>query len=343
MDKNKFLEFFSSINQTQKYFDVERFYKEKYSENSPVKLRVSYQENSNELKNAIVKNLAINPFFRERPKYLWSDLEKFYNFVHSEESDDNHIARLVFLLHLSKGNLNKVNFIFLLNRFETISIIDTNDANRFDPYFFRLFDLFEKLKSNEALKNKIYDTIRLTGWTEIDFNFNQLVLVFFDSEIEKLYGYAGVNKIYVNYLELLEFMNILKCSNIGNNVDRILDFEFVRIFIHEVSHVILRSSTKNLNVSTPKIEKDTTTKPLIKILELGQQMEKVFFKDRIDWKQSFMSKSFNFGYCCQFFDEFFEGKIPSFDFKKAGVKAKKDKGVLMCIDCDFDNVWPSIE
>ncbi|RNA37863.1 hypothetical protein BpHYR1_023111 [Brachionus plicatilis] len=111
---------------------------------------------------------------------------------------------------------------------------------------------------------------------------NELKLNFVSCEIPGLKGYAGLNSIFFSKYE---FIN----ENDHSAFD-ILKLEFTRFFAHEVCHVIIRQVLRDINVSTPKLERSNK----LNIFEAGIYSEETFFCKRIDWIASFSSNEFMF-------------------------------------------------
>lgn len=108
------------------------------------------------LRDAIVSNLGFNPYFYKFD-FLHQELAKLHKILINSQNlvlNQNQIAQLIFLLHLSKANINDKNtwnYFFL--HLETIIIIETNEL----LHKIGLNEFFHQLKNCKKFTDKILD------------------------------------------------------------------------------------------------------------------------------------------------------------------------------------------
>ena len=89
-------------------------------------------------------------------------------------------------------------------------------------------------------------------------------LAYFSTQISQLYGFAGINEIYLN-IQLLNlfYLNLSKKYQHDDKIT-ILNLIFAKIVVHEITQVALRYTSNDFNISTPTFnnqsDKETTLK-----------------------------------------------------------------------------------
>ena len=124
--------------------------------------------------------------------------------------------------------------------------------------------------------------------------------------------------------------------------------------MHEATHVALRSTLEDFNVSSPplyaaslmKNERSSgyatsTVDPKLGFIEAGVLAEKELFGCRIDWKKS--DQNINAVYLNEFLGKFLNEKEMEFDAKKSGVSVNYSEPICMAIDMIFEEELPSFE
>ena len=136
---------------------------------------------------------------------------------------------------------------------------------------------------------------------QLNYDINQTKVTYFECEIDGLKGYAVINEIYINLLEQdVLYTKLLRILSEENSI-LVLKMNFLRLILHEMTHVALRATTQDFNPSTPTLidESNKNSKEKIKNCQAGILAEKKFFSVRIDWFQS-ARKGLNFNYCQTF-------------------------------------------
>ncbi|RNA24754.1 hypothetical protein BpHYR1_000448 [Brachionus plicatilis] len=200
---------------------------------TPKKLRLNpnaeQKSLEDELKNAIISNLGLNPYFYK------------FDFRHEQ----NQFVQLIFLLHLSKANIDDKgswnNFFLAL---QSIKIIDTNESILKKE----LDEFMHQLKKCNKFTDKILAVGQeMSGIENIVANFEDLKINFISSSIPGLNGFSGINSIYINLTELLRKHNVLTNSVYEDKAQILVKFECLRLFVHESCHVLIRQSLNDLN------------------------------------------------------------------------------------------------
>ncbi|RNA17781.1 hypothetical protein BpHYR1_036095 [Brachionus plicatilis] len=273
--------------------DFAKFKQDKLVTATPQKVKISPLDSLNmigfQMRNAIISNLSLNSFFLLKcSKIKCSLLKNLYDLLLNTRDAVNkdQLAQLIFLLHLSKSKIEEASewhYFF-------VKFISLSHENQIDFSFKESIEkLFDQLKSNIHVQQRLKRAVQnITGEVNLAFDMNkflinELKLNFVSCEIPGLKGYAGFNSIFVNIVELFskyEFIN----KNDHSAFD-ILKLEFTRLFVHEVCHVIIRQVLRDINVSTPKLERSKK----LNIFEAGIYSEETFFCKRIDWIASFSS------------------------------------------------------
>lgn len=339
MAAEQFIDFLKEVIESKNWdtvVDFAKFKQDKLVTNTPQKLKISPFDSVNligyQMRNAIISNLSLNSFFLLKcSKIKCRLLKNLYDLllITKNTINKNQFVQLIFLLHLSKSKIEEASeWHFFLIKFNSL----THDDQSFYSFKEQMEKLFDKLKSNNYVQKRLKRAVQeITDVVNFEFDLNKfltndLKLNFVSCEIPGLKGFAGFNLIFVNIVELSSKYEIIN-ENDHYALD-ILKLEFTRLFVHEVSNVIIRNVLKDINVSTPKLERSKK----LNIFEAGIYTEEIFFSKRIDWIASFSSNEFNKKYCLDFFINLLKDENVTFDFIKSGCIENKRESFLMAVD-----------
>lgn len=316
--------------------DFAKFKQEKLITTTPQKVKISPLDSVNligsQMRNAIISNLSLNSVFllkcsRIKCRFL-KNLDNIL-LITKDAVNKDQFVQLIFLLNLSKSKIEEASeWHFFLVKFVTLSQHDQNDYSFIEP----IEKLFDKLKSNIFVQKRLKRVVlEITDVLNFEFDLNQflsneLQLILFSCKIPGLKGFAGFNSIFVNIAELSSKYEIINGND--HSAFDLLKLEFTRLFVHEVCHVIIRKVFKDINFSTPKLERSKKSN----ILEAGIYSEETFFCKKIDWIASFSSNEFNRKYCLDFFLNLLKDENVTFDFIKSGCIENKRANFLMAVD-----------
>ena len=119
------------------------------------------------------------------------------------------------------------------------TIIITNHAT---DYIFseNLATVFQKLITNAQIIRIINEVIKKVTGKNSKYDISSTKLAYFSTQISQLYGYAGINEIYLN-IQLLNlfYLNLSKKYQHDDKIT-ILNLIFAKIVVHEITHVALR-------------------------------------------------------------------------------------------------------
>ncbi|RNA42195.1 hypothetical protein BpHYR1_049619 [Brachionus plicatilis] len=252
-------DFFDS-NQSETDLDFSKL-KEKLLLITPRKLKISPNDDPRsitlQMREAVVSNLAINPYFQQSSDFKFAIFKNLYNLLLTtgHMAEKQHFAHSVFMLHLSKSDTNtREEWSNFLQTFNTINLVENKNGELMNM----VQDFFRSLKANALVSNKIGECVgEIIGKNDLGFELNNflkdaLVLNFFECKISGVRGFAGIDSIYVNFDELLDLFNKLTELSFAKDIaSSITKLEFLRIYIHEVSHVVVRKCLNDFNISTP--------------------------------------------------------------------------------------------
>ncbi|RNA33217.1 hypothetical protein BpHYR1_014219 [Brachionus plicatilis] len=248
------------------------------------------------LRDAIISNFGFNPYFykfdfkREELAKLHKILVNSANLVLSH----NQIVQLIFLVHLSKANINDKNawnYFFL--HLETINVIEINDFLMVKE----LNEFLQQLKNCKKFTDKILDVAQeISGIEKIETDFSNFEINFISSLLPGLNGFSGINSIYINLTELTRKYNELKVSLDEARALNVLKLECL----------------------IPKLAKISATSSLP---EAGISAEENIFSHPIDWITSIII--FNYDYCIDYLTNLLNNEDVNFDFKKANFTIEK--------------------
>lgn len=269
-------------------------------------------------RNSIFKNLRLNQSFLEETIGGLNaiHLDDFFQTIQSSALNiDNHLkAQILLLLHFSKSKTDKSLYQYVFSSISSIQIVE-NPENDFINDLAIISDL----------------VLELTG-KELHYKIEETKLTYFNCRIVRLFGFAGLDEIYINlneqsslYSELIEYEN--------KNAILILKLNFVRLIVHEMVHVAFRATIKDFNASTPNQIKYSENRSLKNIShhEAGCIAEERLFNERIDWLKS-AKHGVNVEYCKAFLNSLLNGNKPVFDKNKANVKIDDSIPVCSAVD-----------
>jgi hypothetical protein len=249
-----------------------------------------------------------------------------------ENANENQQAQLFFLLHVSKSKWDFITTFFnKINKLQLISdsFLYKNEYNT----------LFDHLINNKYVKKIICKVVKDLSGKEITSDFNFCQVAYFDSNIFGLNGFAGMDKIYISYSNQEKLYILLgkyfKCEELV-----ILKCNFVRLFLHVMTDVILRRHLNDFNLSSPKISEEnideTQSFSYDKAIKDGLVAEKELFNAVIDWERSALSSKLNVAYCSSFMNSLLKEEEVSFNIELSGVVLNESEPTIMAADYNFD-------
>ncbi|CAF0743212.1 unnamed protein product [Brachionus calyciflorus] len=333
-----FTEYYENIPYDEKYIFFNRF-KEKYriNELSRIKLKTQHEIlfNMDKAKDTLITNLCMNESFLENDRFSKESFRKVYSLLKSNKHDKNQMARLIFLIHLSKSNVDYLTFSLFSKFFDSIELIDSFDDIFKNNGLSFLFDYFEELKTNRFIQNHIAQILREIFGKNIKLNFlRNLKISFFNCSVEKLRGFAGINRIYVGLRPFHTMINELRNNLRKDEIKLIIKLEFLRVFVNLTTHALLRSLKNDLNYWNPKNFNKFTNRNKTFRLELGYVAEEKIFEARINWLQSGLNENLN----VEKWYEFYEKVIVNQEFhshlklNQDGIIRKMNQNFIMGID-----------
>lgn len=339
MAAEEFIKFFeTSINET--IISFKNFFKlDFFTGSTPRKGEIKYSGDINNLikqvRNVIFTNLRLNKSFLRKPKYEREDIQPLYQLIKdtSDIINENQKAQLLLLLHLSKcGNAKKDTFRTFFNQIDSIKM-----ADGLNSFYQEAKCLFTNLLKNKRIQMVISDVVREISGSASKNDFNIIKFRYFRSKIVGLQGFAGVNEIFVSVNELDYKIDELEYYSDEEKL-KLFKLSFTALFIHEVTHVVLRSSMNDFNVSSLKAW-DTSNENVEEekrpsFVEAEIFAEKKLFKAVIDWEKSAES-NFNLVYCSDFLEKLFKNEPVDFDLDEANITISKAP-VLMAFDYSFE-------
>lgn len=174
----------------------------------------------------------------------------------------------------------QVSFEIIINILNNFWSMDTNvDQEKYSEYHSMFQTLIKSKNIIKTITNVMNELIE-----EIDkplYNYSNLKLIFFYSDFDTLGGFSGKDRIYINTRPFTRISNYKYFSSEVKEVE--LKLEFVRLFIHETSHVVLPYYLGNLNLSSPYLKNESNYKLKKSVTECGIESEKKNFQEVIDW------------------------------------------------------------
>ena len=341
----KFITFFESQTVTgtgTTEINLKEFLKDFFQHSTPVKdpvkFNISYglcdKQLVKQAKECILKNIYLNLYFLNilfDIKYLKPTYELFKQTTDSV--DNNQIARIIFLLHFSKSTLDEFNnFLAILSGLNSIVIVS-------DFKFRHQFrEIYEKILKNSYLKQCIQQVIESIIGACSNYKFEETKCVYFTSSyilpgITGLHGFAGVDSIYINQDMISNIYNRLSKLYTLEEKLTILKINFVRLVIHETTHVALQYTKNDLNMSSP-FKKNIINSNSCNIDEAGVMAENKVFKGRIDWLKT-GEKKLDLKFCTDFLKELENNRKPEFNVNLDEIVLRKAQVKTMAIDMDL--------
>ena len=213
MAAEAFINFFEKLPKDVKLIKLQDFFKSYFSVTTPIKMKINYSDNINncikEARNCIIRNWSINPFFLIEDGFEREMVQSICELLVStkEQADDNQIAQIIFLLHLSKSNLDCKNIPFFYSFYGNIKTIklQTSIKLQINENEVTLNDfscLFSMLSKSKIIQNLVNKVVKNICTREPNFDYNSCKLAYFNSDLVELNGFAGINQIYVSSSEI---------------------------------------------------------------------------------------------------------------------------------------------
>ena len=345
MAANSFIDYVRNIKKDNDSINVENFFKSYCLNSTPIKMKMKYHDNVQdsikEARNCIISNLNLNIYFQKKA-YKLSRIEEICRVLSEsqENANDDQQAQIIFLLHLSKAkfDFNEIKYFeYFFGLIRSIQM-KTKEFQYKDEYDV----LFNSLKNNKIIKKIVCDIVYDISRKKVNYDFNLCNIEYFESKIAGLNGFAGFNKIYISKSEqfnLYEFSGFSSTKYTEAEKFVILKCNFTRTLLHEMTHVILRKTLNDFNMSSPKTYEATsqlsTTITNETAIEAGILAEKRLFNERIDWKMSAKSEHLNLAYCSSFIEKLFVEQDDTFDFRLAGVVLNDSAILIMGVDINI--------
>ena len=333
------------------YYFQKNFFNDFFSNKTPTKDKILTETNelviASNARNSIFKNLYLNESFRKADKcgFIAESLVPLYNIIKSskESIDENKVAQLLFILHVSKGDFSNEAFKLIFQEVDQLKIITPNTNNEAIPVV-EMNDFFKLLMKNKRVLKIISETVKEISNTDLAYDISSTKLKYFKIKLDELKGFAGVDTIYLNLIKLKYFWNQLDSLNYSLE-DIIIFFKlsFTRLVIHELAHVALRNTIKDFNLSAPVIFLSSNKIKNSTIMEAGIIAEKKVFKERIDWDKT-IENGFNIEYCKNFLNSFLKYDLDEnvdleFNLEISKVTLNLNNPIFMAIDSgDFSKV-----
>ena len=310
---------------TNKSFSFKTFFKKYYGpDKTPIKDKMQFGNNTNEIlilksaRNIIFKNLSLNKAFllaeEESPRSIAQKREVYeqLNLLMINTKDEisaSQKAQILFLIHLSKLSAPSETYCELFRSVNTIRI-----ENDITGYIFsgNLATVFQKLITNAQIIQTINEVIETVTRSKSTYDISSTKLTYFETIFSHLYGFAGINEIYLNIEMLNLFYSELLNKYQHDDKITILNLIFAKIVVHEITHVALRYTFNDFNISTPTFNDQNDKETTLKLDEAGCITENILFKARIDWIES-AEKGFNLDYCKSFMQRFLNNDKVDFD------------------------------
>ena len=328
----------SLVSQSFRFSD---YFKEQFDFQSPIKYEVQFHSSIEKqlisLSNAIFKNLQLNKFFEKNAdaELKYSEFIQLYSSLYSlikgvvsnQEFDENYIIKLILLLHMSKVSFHQETFNMFFIRLDSVEFADADILSRHE-YTGELKDLYLKIIRNNKIRQISIDVIRnINGFAKTHiYDVHNIKLVFIIDQLDGLFGFAGINSIYVS----LNTYSKLNAKLDKDSKMIILKMDFIRLIQHELTHLLLRESANNVNISTPDLLKNSNRDHLIQ--ESGIMAESKHFSRRIDWVLSSFSKTLNFEYCQDYIKRIEANEEVDFDINRANIIENTSDICCMALD-----------
>lgn len=276
-----------------------------------IKIDNDLKKTVSQLRDSIIWNLYHNRHFLKHDGFDLSDIQKLYNLLLStrENFDEHHLAQLYLVNNLTNSKIDSEDdFSIFLSNLESVFVLDTEPTILFKK---EIIELFEMLKQNQVVKHKIFLSIKkFLNIHEFDFEMSKLKLKFFNCDLIDLYGFSGLNTIYLNNKRHQSYLNDFRLSQMNQErILKIFKLNFTRLFLNLSAYIIARHLKNNFNLSNFN---DTSVKA--NLLELGIQAEKNLFTQQITWLDSALNQNLDIEYCYEFLTKTLNGEELLFDF-----------------------------
>lgn len=313
MSAQDLVDYYSTIANSQAIFHFKSF-KQKYCsfyKIEPSHLETQIPFNYSNAKNLIVKNFCLNESFYSKDFYFTDDFYYLCEIFVEKNLNDKNLAQLIFLILISK---NQLDFQFYENVLQEIRRLEITDSGPFEY----LNQLSNKLKNNKIIRKQILNlTKEIVGKNQVNFSFEKLEISFFKYPDYDLHGFSGINRIYVGYRPLLELNKKLAIKNQEDKL-LVLKLEFLRIFIHMCTHVILVWVKNDLNFAHARSHDFKNHWSV----DSGILSENKFFNCQINW---FEFEQVDLNIWRFFFQSLIDhDQFVNFNVVKSGVKFKKN-------------------
>ena len=330
-----FTRYYENLENDEKFINFNR-----YAKLNPkiqkIKLNSNYETSFNiaKAKDCFVYNLCLNDGFLKTDRFSKEIFYKIYSFLKSFKHDETELARSIFLVHLSKSNVDYLTFALLCKIFDSIEIVSPNDHHINEEIKF-LNELFIKLKNNNVIQDVILRTVQSICGHNVKFNFNNLKISFFKCSIEKLRGFTGINRIYVGHRPFSNMMTQLTKLLPKEDAMLIISLEFIRIFINLATQCMIRNAKNDLNYWNPRSFAKFNQANKKYRLNIGNKAEESLFSCQINWFQSGLKgTNFNFDKWKLFYKNLATDLVQpnTFNIEETGVICKNNQNFIMGID-----------
>ena len=330
MAAEKFIQHFFNSND-ESFFSFHPFYVKFFHNKKPRRINLKYDceigTQFEQINESIITNFYLNKYINSIQAIEKKASQKLVEVLQNNETNDNNIARHLFLLHLSKSKLTAEKLEVLLSKIDTIQIIQPFNQ----PFSYQEF--FKELKTNKVILNSIVSVLKKNKkldhiWQKVQ----QTKLVFFDSQFEKINSFVGFHQIYINSSRIDQLEHKMEKYNLQNKTI-IIKFYLIKLLINHLYLMCIFSEKNDLNVSTEFLAIQPNEDNLTQVENLA---EKIVFKVSIDWHKSVESPNLNLNYLNYFYDNLInKSQLKEFDFEKSGVIIETDAYFLFGIGQSF--------
>lgn len=333
MAAEKFIEYFYHSNDDS-LFSFQPFYVEFFQNKKPIKVNLKYDGEIGTqfklVKDTIIINFYLNKFINTIQVIQRKASKKLVEVLQNSEINDNNIARHFLLLHLSKSKLTTQQFEDVLNKIDTIQIIQPFNQ------LFSYQQFFDKLKDNKIILSSMESVLKEKKFFNSDHlcqNIQKAKLIFFSSQFDKINSFVGLHQIYINLSRIDQLEEKIKKFSTQYQVI-LVKLYLIKLIINHLFLISIFSSKNDLNVSSEFLaiqpdEQDNLT-------QFENLAEKIIFKVSIDWHKSVESPNLNLNYLNYFYNNLInKNQLNEFDFEKSGVSIETDAYFLFGIGQSF--------
>ena len=342
MAAEEFLTHFEKLNTNKEKINIQDF-KNYFSTKTPIKMKMIYsqdiKDSIKQARNCIIGNLFINPYFLKANELDQKSIKEICSLLKNTESsaNDNQIAHLLFLLHLSKSNLKNVGrFQNFFNNFNSIDLKNCEN----ESWYNECNGLFNSLITNKIIKQIINKVIKEISSKDASFDCSVNITFFTSSTYPyTVNGFAGINQVYISKTEIEKLLILinLSCEYSSDDKNLILKLYLTRLFLHELTHVILRKTLNDFNLSSPNIFESTHQEADAScLIEAGILAEKELFGGKIDWKKTVAFSNVNVVYCSTFLQNLLNNQKTVFSIELSRAIISDLPQLIMAVDCDLE-------